>query len=105
AQGGLTCYLAPKLDRDAIFEAMRRRHHYGTTGNRMLLSVDAATTNDATLFLRDPAVFENPASERTRRVTMGDIARIADDDVELHIEAVASAPIERLDIFDGTNLV
>ena len=34
SQGGLTCFLAERLDRDAIFELMRRRHHYATTGNR-----------------------------------------------------------------------
>ncbi len=105
AQGGLTCYLAPRLDRDAIFEAMRRRHHYGTTGNRMLLSVAATTKSDTTLFMRDPAVFENPATELTRRVIMGDIARVTDEDVELQVEVVASAPIERLDIFDGTKII
>lgn len=105
SQGGLTCYLAPRLDRDAIFEAMRRRHHYGTTGNRMLLSVEAATTSDATIFQRDPSLFENPASETARRAIMGDIARVTDDEVELHIEAVGSAPIERLDIFDGPDLI
>ncbi len=37
--GGLTCFLAERLDRDAIFECMRRRRHYATTGNRALLSV------------------------------------------------------------------
>jgi hypothetical protein len=105
AQGGLTCYLAPRLDRDAIFEAMRRRHHYGTTGNRMLLSVEAVTKSDATLFMRDPQLFENPATERARRAGMGDIARVTDEDVELHVEVVASGPIERVDIFDGTELV
>ena len=36
---------------------------------------------------------------------MGDIARVADDEIELHIEAVGSAPIERLDIFDGPELI
>ena len=44
--GGLTCFLAERLDRDAIFECMRRRRHYATTGNRALLSV-AAETGDA----------------------------------------------------------
>ncbi|HZK80719.1 MAG TPA: DUF3604 domain-containing protein, partial [Humisphaera sp.] len=39
SQGGLTCFLTPCLDRDAIFEAMRRRRHYATTGNRMILNV------------------------------------------------------------------
>ena len=37
--GGLTCFLAERLDRDAIFESMRRRRHYATTGNRALLDV------------------------------------------------------------------
>jgi hypothetical protein len=36
---------------------------------------------------------------------MGDIARVADDDIELHIEVAGSAPIERLDIFNGPDLI
>ncbi len=55
SQGGLTCFLAERLDRGAIFEAMRRRHHYGTTGNRMILHVSAELADDAALFARDPA--------------------------------------------------
>ena len=39
--GGLTCFLAAHLDRDAIFESMRRRHDYASTGNRMILDVTA----------------------------------------------------------------
>lgn len=105
SQGGLTCFIAPRLDRDAIFEAMRRRHHYGTTGNRMLLSVGAVSASDATVFARDPAVFDDPATVATRRVGMGDIARVTDDEIELHIEVAGSAPVERLDIFDGPELV
>ena len=53
--GGLTCFLAERLDRDAIFECMRRRRHYATTGNRALLSVVAETAAEAEVFLRDPA--------------------------------------------------
>jgi hypothetical protein len=29
AIGGLTCYFMPELTRDALFEALRRRRHYG----------------------------------------------------------------------------
>lgn len=36
---------------------------------------------------------------------MGDIARVADDEIELHIEVAGSAPIEQLDIFDGPELI
>jgi hypothetical protein len=36
---------------------------------------------------------------------MGDIARIDEAEVDLVVEVVASAPIERLDIFDGLDLI
>ncbi len=104
SQGGLTCFLAERLDRDAIFEAMRRRHHYGTTGNRMILNVSAELADDAELFARDPA-FDPTIAAMTRRLIMGDIARAAADTVRLSVEAVGSAPIERIDIFDGFDLV
>ena len=98
--GGLTCFLAGRLDREAIFEAMRRRHHYATTGNRALLDVRVALDGEAERFLRDPAL--GPAqSEPARELTMGDIARTRDSEVELAIEVVGSAPIERVDIWDG----
>jgi hypothetical protein len=104
SQGGLTCFLAERLDRDAIFEAMRRRHHYGTTGNRMILNVSAELADDAALFARDPA-FEPTIAATTRRLIMGDIARVVSDTVRLSVEAVGSAPIERIDIFDGFDLI
>ena len=98
--GGLTCFLAERLDREAIFECMRRRRHYATTGNRALLSVTVETASEAEVFARDPAA--GPAeSERARRLIMGDIARVRDAEVELAIEVIGSAPIERLDIYDG----
>jgi Protein of unknown function (DUF3604) len=100
SQGGLTCFVAPRLDRDAIFEAMRRRHHYGTTGNRMILEVTAELANGAELFNRDPT-FDASIAAKTRRLIMGDIARVTGDTAALSVEAVGSAPIERIDIFDG----
>ena len=105
AYGGLTCFIAPRLDRDSIFEAMRRRRHYGTTGNRLLVDVTAATRSDAALFERDPAVFDSARASRTRRLGMGDIAAVRDDEVELMVRVVGSAPIERVDILDGPDLV
>ena len=104
SQGGLTCFLAERLDRDAIFEAMRRRRHYGTTGNRAFVSVVAELNREGELFERDPAL--GPATaERSSRLLMGDIARVADDEIDFVIEVVGSAPIERLDIHDGLDLI
>lgn len=103
--GGLTCFLADRLDRDGIFEAMRRRHHYATTGHRPFLSATAATASNAEIFLRDPAAFERAPAEQGRTLTMGDIARIRDDKVELKIEIAGTAPVERVDIFDGNEIL
>ena len=100
SQGGLTCFIAPRLDRDAIFEAMRRRRHYCTTGNRMLLDVTVELADDAEVFARDPA-FDAAVAARTRRLIMGDIARVTSDSVRLTVDAFGTAPIERIDIFDG----
>ena len=104
SQGGLTCYIAPRLDRDAIFEAMRRRHHYATTGNRLLLDVSATTSTDMEIFHRNPDLGPT-TSEKSRSARMGDIARVSDGEVELAFDIVGSAPIERVDVFDGLTLI
>lgn len=103
--GGLTCFVAGTLDRDAIFEAMRRRHHYGTTGNRMILGVSVTATGKADVFVRDPAVFAGAQCVQSSRIEMGDIAQVDAEDVELHVRVRGSAPIERVEIFDADRLI
>jgi len=105
ATGGLTCFLAPRLDRDSIFEAMRRRHHYGTTGNRMILDVEVHLAEEGDSFLRDPMVFPDAPHEPSRRLIMGDIARVRGGEVEFAVNIAGSAPVERVDIFDGLELI
>ncbi|CAN5780504.1 DUF3604 domain-containing protein [soil metagenome] len=39
-QGGLTAFLAPELTRDAIWDALRSRRVYGTSGPRILIDFD-----------------------------------------------------------------
>lgn len=105
AYGGLTCYLAPELTRDAIFETMRRRHHYGTTGARIYLDVKATPESGAKLFLQDPSVVSDAACQDESSLIMGDIAQISDDEVELTIKVAGSSAIERIDVFDGLELL
>ena len=62
AYGGLTCLLARALTREAIWEALLQRHHYGTTGNRMYMDVHAHFAHPATRFLEDPQL--GPAATR-----------------------------------------
>jgi hypothetical protein len=104
SQGGLTCFIAERLDRDAIFESMRRRRHYATTGNRAFVDVSVELGSDGEVFERDPALGAS-RTDRARRLVMGDIARVSDDEIEFAAEVWGSAPIERLDLYDGLDLV
>jgi hypothetical protein len=100
AIGGLTCLLLPELDRAAVFKALRSRRHYGTTGCRMLLQVAAHLPDQAELFDRDPALFQQkPARGNTAR--MGQIVRSAAREIRFEVDALGSAPIDRVDVFNG----
>lgn len=46
AKSGFACVYAPELTREAIFDALRRRHCYATTGVRMVLEF---TVNDVVM--------------------------------------------------------
>jgi hypothetical protein len=104
AIGGLTCYLMPELTRDALFEALRRRQHYGTTGTRLYLDVVGTFAEPVVRFGDDPQLGPTQ-EERVRRAMMGDIIRPGPAPMRLAVEAVGTAPIERLDIFHGARLV
>ncbi|MGD1878216.1 MAG: DUF3604 domain-containing protein [Kiloniellaceae bacterium] len=105
AYGGLTCFYAEELTRDGIFDCLRRRHHYGTTGCRLHLDVRAKLPGGGRLFERDPNAFPDTASHDAVEVMMGDIVQTADDHLELSIEVAAHAPIERIEIRNGTEVV
>jgi hypothetical protein len=80
--GGLTCFLCKELSREAIFESLRSRHHYATTGTRMLLNVKASM-------------------EKGDEAMMGDIVFTKEREALLYVEALCHAPIERVDILNG----
>ncbi len=105
AYGGLTCYLADELTRDGIFDSLRARRHYGTTGTRLFLDVKVRPERGATRYVRDPAEFDDAASEEVPDLLMGDIAQVRDGEVELAVMVGGSAPIERIEVFDGTDLI
>lgn len=84
AYGGLTCLLATQLTRTALLEALRARHHYGTTGSRMILATHA-TVDGA-------------------RAMMGDIVKTSADSAVFEIDLLAPSPIERIEIRNGLEL-
>jgi hypothetical protein len=104
AIGGLTCYLMPELTRAALFDALRHRRHYGTTGMRMFLSVTGRFARPVTLYDTDPAL--GPASSRAvTEIGIGDIVAPGGETMRLEVEAIGSAPIERIDVFHGKEKV
>jgi len=104
AIGGLTCYFMPELTRDALFAALRRRHHYGTTGTRMFIALAGSFDREVTGFAEDPKL--GPAARlAVREATMGDIVRPGAAVMQLSTEAIGTAPIERVELLHGTQVV
>jgi hypothetical protein len=83
--GGLTCFLSTGLTRDGIFESLQHRHHYATTGARMVL--------DARIRLDQ------------KEAIMGDIIDTEQSQTNFILHAVCTSPIERVEIFNGKTLV
>ncbi len=112
ALGGLTCFLIPDLSRETIFKALKSRHHYATTGARIFLEVQGLLNKDGRLYEKDPSIFppnENRIST-CRTVQMGDIVQVLTTEekeakIILKISVEADAPIERVEIFNGLNLM
>ena len=105
AYGGLTCFLTDELTRDSFFDCLRRRHHYGTTGTRMHLDVKARFDEPATLYEQDPNLFPDTGSQSVNEVMMGDIVQTSQDTVTLDLRVVTHAPIERIEVRNGMEVV
>ncbi len=101
AYGGLTCFYADELTRDGIFDCLRKRHHYGTTGTRMHLDVRAAFPTSGQLFDRDPKAFDDATSQEVTEVMMGDIVQTDDKTLTVRVEVATQSPIERVEIRNG----
>ena len=103
AYGGLTCVLAPELTRAGIMEGLRKRHHYGTTGNRVVLSTHVLFDQSAELILENSDGKEQ--AKPCTRAMMGDIVRCDQKVVTFEIDLHSPSPIERIDIRNGLETV
>jgi hypothetical protein len=84
--GGLTCVLAENLDREAIFRALKARHFYATTGNRLLMDLTVK--------------FDDGCSG-----LMGDILTVGTENPCLNLRIVGTAPIESVEVRNGLELI
>jgi len=105
AYGGLTCFIAEELTRDGIFDALRRRHTYGTTGNRLHLDVRANFKTNGLLYDRDPSVFDDARNTEVSEAIMGDIIQTTDTSVDLSVSVISGSPIETIQIRNGTEVL
>ena len=108
AIGGLTCFLMDKLDRETLLDCQRKRHHYGTTGGpngRMIVDLKAGFSESGTLYHDDPAVFEAAEGTAATEALMGDIVHLPSGEMELSVSVETTAPIERIEIFNGVDLI
>jgi hypothetical protein len=103
AIGGLTCLLAPDLSRESVLDALRRRRHYATSGGpggRPYLDLRLHLDEPGTRYHDDPRL--GPAEGApVVEALMGDIVHLPDGEVEIEVEVLGCAPIERIDLFNG----
>ena len=85
AYGGLTCFLATENSRGALMDAIRRRHHYATTGCRLHLDVRSPGGGAASM--------------------MGDIVTTDEASIPLHVGIDAHAGIESVELRNGEDVV
>jgi hypothetical protein len=104
AIGGITCYFMPELTRDAVFAALRRRHHYGTTGTRIFIDLAATFAAPVTGFREDPKL-ERVQEMSLRDAQMGDIVRPGSVPMRIVATVIGTAPIERIDVLHGKDVV
>lgn len=107
AIGGLTCYLMTELSRAALLDCLRKRRHYGTSGGpggRMVIDVRAHFDRPGTIYHDDPALFSTPG-HAAKEALIGDIVHLPDGTLNLDVNILAAAPIERVDIFNGIELL
>ena len=104
AYGGLTCFLTEQLTRDSLFDCLRHRKHYATSGDRIHIDLEIEGAAPFAFYGKDPVAYDCPAQE-THTLTMGDIAGTELEEVSLRFMVAARAPIERIDVMNGMKCV
>ena len=107
AIGGLTCFLTNELTRNSIMDCMKKRRHYATTGGpsgRPLLDLEMSFSETGLIFNDDPR-FHSDKGVASLQALMGDIVKLSKGEASLRVNMTCSSPIERVDIFNGLELL
>ncbi len=88
--GGLTCVHTTALTRDGVWEAYQSRRHYGTTGARIYLDVQAGLLKGGTV---------------ADQVTMGAVLSEDYDEMNLKVQVGGTGPVLAVEIYNGLELL
>ncbi|PLS21176.1 DUF3604 domain-containing protein [Neptunicoccus cionae] len=105
AYGGLTCFVTSENTRESIFETIRRRHTYGTTGPRVYLDVSASLPDGGTLFHRNPDAVPDTKTEQVDSCILGDIVRCTGGKAMVSVNVKAPVGIVSVELRDGTDVL
>ena len=80
-KNGLTCVVTDGLTRDSIFDALKQRHCYGTTGTRILLDFSA------------------------NKAQMGDVVQGVTDAIQFRANVIGTDDLESIQLYQGRELI
>ena len=108
AVGGLTCYFMPELTRDALFDALRSAD--GTTGRpvpRIFRRPARGVRRSSVTGFTGGSAARGPATAvcRCERPAWATSSGRAAVPMRLSVEAIGTAPVDRLDVLHGTQVV
>jgi hypothetical protein len=104
AYGGLTCFLMDQLTRDDLFDCLRHRRHYATTGERIHVEFEVKSDTGFERFDIDPIVGDGP-SKQVSSLSMGDIAKTSSKTATASFSVQSAKAIERIDVFNAMDIV
>jgi hypothetical protein len=105
AYGGLTCFVTAQNTRADIFESIRRRHTYGTTGPRVFVDILAELPDGGVLYHRNPMSEPDTTQEQVNHCILGDIVRANGDTAEVSIQIEAPVGIISLELRQGAEML
>jgi hypothetical protein len=105
AYGGLTCFLMPDNTRDDVFEAIRSRHTYGTSGVRAFIDMRGHFAEGGEVYTRDPLTIPGAVGTKATECMMGDIVRINGSKARISLAIHAPVGIVSVELRDGTKVL
>ena len=100
--GGLTCFISKKLSRKNIFECLKKRKHYATTGNRPFQNIYIKNIKNNFKLFND---LSNKYFVSNKPLIIGDIAQTKIKNCEIFFELKSADEIEKIEFFNKNKII